>query len=197
MTSGHATQSSCLTVWLTSFYRRDVRLWLHGGWGRVWISHSERRSEQLPPKRTHDSVGCTGGWGVSCVDKRRSACAAAVEAGHGRKTAIDVWRHGVRGVTLQCEKNRDAHFFSTPFQNASTLLVCVPGLNGWFIRIALIFSSESTQTGEEQKLTGEGSGVKDRAASAVSPWRAASWRQAGWQDQIKQRHKEGQRGPTD
>lgn len=61
----------------------------------------------LPPKRTHDSIGCAGGWGVSCTDERRSACAAAVEAGHGGKTAVDVWRHGVCGVTLQWWKKKN------------------------------------------------------------------------------------------
>lgn len=101
---------------------------------------------------------------MSCADERRSARAAAVETGHGGKTAIDVWRHGVRGVTLQRggKKNPEAliFFYFDPLPRCFYIAgvcvrVCQVETADLFAR-ALIFSSDSTKTGGEQKLMGEG-----------------------------------------
>lgn len=91
--------------------------------GTHWISHCESVSQLLTGTHTHDPIGCAGGRSVCCGDEWWSAGVASVEAGHGRKTGIDVWRDWVRGVTLEEKKQK----------RSIVSLVCVHVCVWWFI----------------------------------------------------------------
>lgn len=74
--------------------------------GGHWISHSKQVAKLLRQERTHDPISCLGRRGVRSGDEWWSAGVASVEAGHGRKTGIDVWRDWVCGVILEDEKQK-------------------------------------------------------------------------------------------
>lgn len=129
-----------------------------------WISHSEQVTKLLTQERTHDPVSCAGGWGVRSGDKWWSAGVASVEAGHGRKTGVDVWRDWVCRVILEDEKQKRSIFSLREKEGADLcsefyiLLWRLPGCG-------------------EAKVTVWG--VGRQAASAGSLWCPASWRQPG------------------
>lgn len=98
MKSGDGTQSSCPTVWLTTFMKcMFSNNYIVGH----WISNSGQVAELLTQGRTQDPVGCVDGCGVRCGGEWWSAGVASVEAGHGRKTGVDFWRDWVCGVILK------------------------------------------------------------------------------------------------
>lgn len=66
--------------------------------------------EELTGGRTHDPIGRVDGRSVRRGDEWWSAGVASMEAGHGRKTGIDIWRDWVCRVILGDKKQKCSGF---------------------------------------------------------------------------------------
>lgn len=107
MWSGYSAQSSCPPAWLSAFTEWTFS---YDYTAVSVISQPEQVAELLTQERTHDPIGRGDGRGVCRSDEWWSAGVASVEAGHGRKTGIDVWRDWVCGVILENREERKVLF---------------------------------------------------------------------------------------